>query len=105
MSDPSWRLYSVYFDLKCPFDHDAFNNALESDNDVIYDGMDFMVKDNKKVTVYGYWFFVRDTVVESFVDYIHEAYGEDIHVHVDESNYIVRRSSGRTNFKYGKYKF
>lgn len=103
MSDPSWRLYSVYFETKTPFDHEHFNQALESDNDVIYDGMDFEVKEHKKITVYGYWFFVRDTVIESFIDYINEIYGLE-NVHVDKSNYIVRRSSGRTVFKYGDYK-
>ncbi len=105
--DEDWKLYGVYFELSCPFDHQDFDKALENDNDAVYDGMDFMVTENRKSKNYGYWFFIRSSVIDSFKDYIWELYGSKGNVlkdvEVDYESFLVRRSSGRTNFKFGKY--
>lgn len=117
--DESWKLYNVYFELNCPFDHDDFNLALENHNDVLYDGMDFMITDNKKSNVYGYWFYVRSNVISSFEEYLQDRYEKNLitsgiprdyanfynGVTIDYANFIVRRSSGRTAYKSGQYRF
>lgn len=105
--DESWKLYNVYFELACPFDHDDFNLALENHNDVRYDGMDFMVSDNRKTNVYGYWFFVRSNVIASFEEYLEDRYKDDLKtsgVQIDYANFLVRRSSGRSAYISGQYK-
>lgn len=100
-----WDLYSVYFELKCPFDFETFDECLVNDRDVIYDGMDFMITDNRKANNYGYWFYVRRNVIDSFQEYVYDNYRDDLigGINVDFSNKITRRSSGRTNYKRNQY--
>jgi len=101
-----WILYNVYFELNQRFDFDTFNECLLNHNDIRYDGMDFMVTNNRNSQVYGYWFYVRSNLLDDFYDFIHQEYRESLigDIVVDYDNKILRRSSGRTNYKAGQYR-
>ena len=110
-SPDEWRLYSVYFETKKPFNYEHLEEELDNHNDIVYDGMDFQVSgtgtgsgNNKKACNYGYWFYVHSCVLESFENFVRVNYGDNIVLKTDWENFIVRRSSGRTSYKTGMYK-
>lgn len=110
MSREDWKLYNVYFELNCPFDYDRLDSELENDNDIIFDGMDFTCGNDitGESAVYGYWFFIHSEVIPSFEDHLNFVYRTEHFtpkLTVDYENFIVRRSSGRTSYKIGQYKY